>query len=158
MTLPLALALGLVWASGGGWGSSSPLSESRGFFLGALGEGLGLRALAGGVLSPLVPPPLLLLLLLVSPPPLPHPHPTVAMRVHAPPTPPRLPPTQPVQHGEGPIGVIPHHQAQLGDPHEVRPATAIAPLHSHPAGVGFTRLHAHKLRRQTRGWCVLAAF
>ena len=49
---------------------------------------------------------------------------------------------------EGQIAVRPHHPAQLGDPHEARPASAIVPLHAHPAGVGSTRLHADNMRTE----------
>ena len=93
-----------------------------------------------------------------SPPPPPHPHLTPALRVHTLPAPFRLPPTQPVQHLEGQVGVIPQHPAQLGDPHEMPPPPPppIAPLHLHPAGDDSTRLQADSLRRKTRGRCVLA--
>ena len=163
LALPLALglALGLVWASGGG-GSSLLLSKWRGFFLGALGGvwvwgpwggcplPAGAVAAATAARAALAAAGLPYLAL--------HPQPNLALRVHAPCTPPRLPPTRPLKHRGGHIGVIPQHPAQLGDLHEVRPASAIAPLHAHPAGVGPTCMHAHNVRTKTGGRCVLAAF
>ena len=144
LPLGLALALGLLcWA----WrGVSSSLLSKRGFFLGALRWGLG--ALGG---CPPPPAPAAAPAAAAAGPPRPvlHPHPTLALRVHAPRTPARLPPTQTVQHREGQFGVLAHHLAQLGDPHEVRPASAIAPLHAQPLGVGSTCLHADNLRTET---------
>ena len=101
---------------------------------------------------------LLLLLLVVSPARSCTVTQPFALRVHAPRTPACLPPTEPVQHREGQIGVSPHHPSQLGDPHEVLPASAIVPLHAQPAAVGSTRLYAHNRRTETSGRCVLAAF
>ena len=166
MALPLPLACGLALGLGlGAWGcaSSSLLSKwrGRGFFLGALRGVLG--ALGGGVFPPLLLLLLLLLLqllllLLPSPPPVLQPGPALELRVHAPRTRARFPPTQTLQHREGQIGVRPQHPAQLSDPHEARPPSTIAPLHAHPAGVASTCLHADNLKRQTKCRCVLAAF
>ena len=159
MALPLPLACGLALGLGLGGGGSSSLLLSKwrgpGFFLGALGGGWG--ALVGGVFPPLLVLllvllllMLLLLLLLSSPPPVLQASPTLALRVHAPRTPARFPPTQILRHREGHVGVRPQHPAQLGDPHEARPPSTIAPLHAHPAGVASTRLHADNLKRQTK--------
>ena len=62
LPLPLACGLALGLGLGGGASFSSLLSKWRGFFLGALGGGLG--ALGGGVFPPLLVLLLLLLLLL----------------------------------------------------------------------------------------------
>ena len=153
--LPLACGLALRLGLGGGASSSSPLSKWREFFLGALG---GVRGTWGGGVFPPLLVLLLLLLLLSSPPPVLQPGPALALRVHAPRTPARFPPTQTLLHRGGQIGVCPQHPAQLCDPHEARPPSTIAPLHAHPAGVASTRLHTDNLKRQTKCRSVLAEF
>ena len=158
MALPLPLACGLALGLGLGGGVFFVASlEVAGYFLGGLGGGLG--ALGGGVFPPLLVLLLLLLLLLLSsPPPVLQPGPALAPRVHAPRTPARFQPTQTLQQREGQIGVRPQHPAQLGEPHEARLPSTIAPLHAHPAAVASTRLHADNLKRQTKCRSVLAAF
>ena len=159
--LGLGLAGLLGW--GGGGCSSSLLWKWRSFFLGVLGGFGGLEG-RGGVLHPLVVVVVLLLqlllqlLLLLVSSARPAPGRTLALRVHAPRTPARLQPTRTPQHREDKIGVCPHHPAQIADPHEARPPSAIAPLHAHPAGVGSTRLHADNLKTETKCRCILAAF
>ena len=156
LALALGLALGLVWASEGGGALPRYSRRARASSWGPWGGGVWFGGFGGGVLSPLVL--LLLLLLVVSPPPSSTLTPPLRCGSMPPPTPARPPPTRLAQHGEGQVGVIPQHPAQLGDPHEVRPASAIAPLPPHPAVVGSTRLHADTMRTETRGRCVLAAF
>ena len=93
--------------------------EVAGFFLGGLGGGFG--GLGGGC-----PPPAAAAAAAATglPRPVRQPPPTPALRVHAPRTPARFPPTQILHNREGLLGVRPHHPAQLGDPHEARPPSA----------------------------------
>ena len=142
----LALALGLLcWA----WGEGRLPRYSRSGGVFSWGPWGGLGALGGGCPPPAAGAVLLLLLLLVSsarscnlPKPL---------RCRS--MPPALLPAshlpKPSNTESGQIGVRPHHPAQLGDPHEARPASAIASLHAHPAGVCSTRPHADNLRTET---------
>ena len=156
LALPLPLALGLVWASGGGLFLAT--LEVAGLLLGGLWGGGGwVWGFFGGMSSPrwwwwccccCCWSPL--------PSRAPSPNPCAAG-----PCPPHscLPSTYPTRAApKGQIGVTPQHPAHFGDSHEVRPASAIAPLHAHPAGVGSTRLHTHNLRTELRGRCLLAAF
>ena len=164
MALPLPLPCGLALGLGlGGAPLFHRYSRSGGVFSwGPWGGGFGGLG-GGGFFPPLLVLLLLLLVLLLplllsSPPPSVKPGPALALRVYAPRTPARFPPTQTLQHREGPIGVRPQHPSQLGEPHEARPPSTIAPLHAHPTGVASTRLHADNLKRQTKCMCLLAAF
>ena len=121
----------------GGGATSSLLSKCRGF-LGFLG------AFWGGVLAPLLVLVLLLLLVLLPPPPPSPPILTQPLRCGC-----RPPSLLPASHLPNPYSTkgamlgSPQHLAQLGDPHELRPA--ITPLHPHLAAVGPAQLRADDL-------------